>query len=129
MSTAVNRIVGALKLGALAGLAAGVIRLLRRRPEPAATGEARWLPLTETEPVEPRRGPVEFTETATVTDESAQWADPVEGVCPSSHPIKGNVASGIYHVPGGLSYDRTIPQRCYATETDARGDGLRRAKR
>ena len=54
--------------------------------------------------------------------------------CPTTHPIKGNFTtySGercIYHVPGGQFYDKTKPERCYATENEARQDGCRRSKR
>ena len=54
--------------------------------------------------------------------------------CPTSHPIKGNFTtySGepcIYHVPGGGFYGRTKPERCYASEDEARRDGCRRSKR
>lgn len=53
--------------------------------------------------------------------------------CPLTHPIKGNFTtySGepcIYHVPGGRFYDKTNPERCYASETEARQDGCRRSK-
>jgi hypothetical protein len=56
-------------------------------------------------------------------------ADPVEGDCPPGFPVKGKRSSGIFHVPGGLSYDRTVPDRCYATPEDAAADGLRAARR
>ena len=60
---------------------------------------------------------------------SAQrWAEPIDGECPDGFPIKGNADSGIYHVPGGRFYDRTIPERCYADEDDAIADGYRRSK-
>jgi uncharacterized protein (DUF2126 family) len=54
--------------------------------------------------------------------------------CPLSHPIKGNFTtySGercIYHVSGGGFYDKTKPERCYATEAEARLDACRRSKR
>ena len=54
--------------------------------------------------------------------------------CPASHPIKGNFTtySGeacIYHVPGGQFYSKTKPERCYASEEEARQDGCRRSKR
>lgn len=51
-----------------------------------------------------------------------------------SHPIKGNFTPTdpdeycIYHVPGGEFYSRTKPERCYATEADARTDRCRRSK-
>lgn len=35
----------------------------------------------------------------------------------------------IYHVPGGQFYDKTKPERCYATEEEARQDGCRRSRR
>jgi hypothetical protein len=61
--------------------------------------------------------------------------DPQSGwTCPLSHPIKGNFTtySGercIYHVAGGGFYDKTKPERCYATEAEARADGCRRSRR
>lgn len=57
------------------------------------------------------------------------WVDPVDGACPDGYPIKAKLKSGIYHQPGGLAYDRTKPDRCYATAEAAEADGLRAAKR
>ena len=58
------------------------------------------------------------------------WVEPdAEGGCPSSHPIKGNDQSKIFHVPGGMSYDRTKAERCYCDEASAEADGYRKAKR
>jgi hypothetical protein len=37
-------------------------------------------------------------------------------------------ASGIFHVPGGRSYDRTAPVRCYLDAASAEADGYRQAK-
>ena len=56
------------------------------------------------------------------------WVAPVDGACPSGYPIKGNSNSRIYHVPGGRFYDRTVPERCYASAADAEADGYRAAK-
>jgi micrococcal nuclease len=54
---------------------------------------------------------------------------PVSGnACPSEAPIKGN-QSGIYHVPGGQSYERTIPEECFASEEEAQAAGYRKAQR
>ncbi len=61
-------------------------------------------------------------------DGGQRWAEPVDGQCPVGYPIKGNDDSGIYHVPGGRFYERTIPERCYANEDDAIADGYRRSK-
>lgn len=52
--------------------------------------------------------------------------------CPPDRPIKGNVASSgekIYHVPGGAFYDRTDPEECFASETEAQAAGYRPSQR
>jgi hypothetical protein len=57
------------------------------------------------------------------------WIEPNgDGACPTTHPVKGKLASGIYHVPGGANYERTQPDRCYIDEDAALRDGLRRSK-
>src|SRR5262245_11912473 len=62
-------------------------------------------------------------------------ASPLDAwTCPPTYPIKGNFTtySGercIHHSPGDAFYGKTKPERCYATEEDARQDGCRRAKR
>ena len=56
------------------------------------------------------------------------WVPPVGGACPSGYSVKAKANSGIYHVPGGRSYDRTVPERCYASAADAEADGYRAAK-
>ena len=58
----------------------------------------------------------------------ADWVVAVDGKCPDGYPIKVNPVSGIFHVPGGRSYERTVPQRCYATTEAAERDGYRQAK-
>lgn len=57
-----------------------------------------------------------------------RWVDPVDGACPDGFPIKANAKSGIYHVPGGQFYARTVPERCYADADSAEADGYRAAK-
>jgi micrococcal nuclease len=52
----------------------------------------------------------------------------VDGQCPDGYPIKVNPTSGIFHVPGGRFYDRTVAQRCYASAEAAERDGYRQAK-
>lgn len=60
---------------------------------------------------------------------SGDWVEPnADGSCPSTHPIKANDNSGIFHVPGGRFYDRTKAERCYATAEAAAADGYRAAK-
>ena len=57
------------------------------------------------------------------------WVEPLDGGgCPGGHPIKANDSSGIYHVPGGRFYDRTVAVRCYASPEAAAADGYRAAK-
>jgi hypothetical protein len=57
------------------------------------------------------------------------WVEPVDGTCPTSHPVKAKLASKIFHLPGMLNYERTRPDRCYADADAATTDGLRPAKR
>ena len=71
----------------------------------------------------------------------AATSSPTKGVapvsaweCPGTHPIKGNftTSSGercIYHVPGGQFYNKTKPERCYASRDEANVDGCRASKR
>lgn len=84
-------------------------------PPPAATA-----PRFAGRPEGERRGSAGST--------SAVWVEPVDGDCPSGYPIKANDNSGIFHVPGGRFYERTVPERCYADAHDAEADGYRRAK-
>jgi hypothetical protein len=58
----------------------------------------------------------------------AAWVEPADGECPPGYPVKAKVASGIFHVEGGGNYDRTKPDRCYATPAAAEADGLRQSK-
>ncbi|MBK9179191.1 MAG: hypothetical protein IPM45_06380 [Acidimicrobiales bacterium] len=97
----------------LAGLAEAARRLLRPRP-PQPT-EAPWPPLE----VVPSPAPAG----------DDPWVEPTEGTCPATHPVKAKLASGIYHLPGMLNYERTRPDRCYASAEAAEADGLRPAKR
>lgn len=57
------------------------------------------------------------------------WVEPDDATCPSSHPVKAKLTSGIYHEPGGANYGRTVPDRCYRDSGAAAADGLRPAKR
>jgi hypothetical protein len=56
------------------------------------------------------------------------WVPPVDGTCPAGFPVKANANSGIFHVAGGRFYERTVPERCYATAQSAEADGYRPAK-
>jgi hypothetical protein len=52
-----------------------------------------------------------------------------EKSCPPEFPIKGNATSRIYHLPGGPTYEATIPEFCFANEEAAVGLGYRPRKR
>lgn len=73
-------------------------------------------------------GPMPDDSAAADGPPASTWMPPVDGACPSGYPIKGNANSRIYHVPGGRFYDRTVPERCYASAADAEADGYRAAK-
>ncbi|CAN5859963.1 hypothetical protein BH24ACT3_BH24ACT3_11810 [soil metagenome] len=57
------------------------------------------------------------------------WVAPDGGICPTTHPVKAKLSSRIFHLPGGLNYGRTKPDRCYRSAEEAEGEGLRAAKR
>lgn len=76
---------------------------------------------------EPAPAPNPVADVADVT-EVARWAPPVDGECPPGYPVKANDNSGIYHLPGGRSYERTVAERCYATAEAAEADGYRQSK-
>lgn len=88
-------------------------------------------PSTEeaTEPVPPPSPPTLLPVPDPPAAAAPRWGDPVDGTCPEGYPVKVNERSGIYHVPGGLSYERTQATRCYADPAEAEADGFRRAKR
>src|SRR4051812_31087432 len=96
----VRRLVG---LGLLAGVAYAVWRATENPPEPFPDGDApnRDVDVESTATTVQEMAPVEATTDA--------WVEVEDGVCPVSHPVKGKLKSGIYHLPGGASYDRTTP--------------------
>ncbi|WP_258142560.1 hypothetical protein [Arthrobacter sp. MYb227] len=53
--------------------------------------------------------------------------------CPAGYPVKGNKTGSNkewkYHVRGGAFYNRTIPEQCFKTTSDARKAGYRASKR
>jgi len=48
--------------------------------------------------------------------------------CPDGYPIKANAPSGIYHEPVSSTYQRTIPEFCFATAADAEAAGFRASR-
>lgn len=120
MPAALPRLARLLKFGAVVSVAVGVARSIARSRRRQGTGSATWPPLEQTGEPEPRSEPVQA---------APRGVEPVDGACPPGYPIKANSSSKIFHVPGGRSYDRTVPDRCYAGEADASADGYRRAQR
>jgi hypothetical protein len=75
--------------------------------------------------------PFETVDTAADPDPgSPRWFAAAADVTdpPDGFPIKVKESSGIYHVPGGRFYDRTRPDRWYATADAAEADGYRPSK-
>jgi hypothetical protein len=121
MKRSIRRLLG---LGALAAVAYGVWRAYeRRRVETGVTWDPQPFPF----PPKPR---VETPpEVAPPVGSATPWVEPDGAACPTTHPVKVKLASGIFHVPGGMNYDRTHPDRCYANTEAAEADGFRSAKR
>ncbi len=124
----------------LALLGLGVALVVRRRSAArlqalGGVGGAEWPPLRPAMTVPPVAAPTAAslvttelpTDDAPLMDGTA-WVLPVDGTCPAGFPVKANGNSGIFHVPGGRFYERTVPERCYATPHSAEADGYRRAK-
>lgn len=95
-------------------------------PAPAATVEPE--PVAEEAPLPPPAAKPKATPRPKKVALPAS-VDPSDGVCPDSHPVKGKLASGLFHVPGGFAYARTKPDRCYVDVAAAEADGLRPSKR
>jgi hypothetical protein len=132
-----------LGIGLLAGAAYAVWRAIEAN---RVAGDAAWEPQPFPFPPQPRvdaktaaergnRAELASERTAaervsrSAESERDKWRAPVDGACPSTHPVKAKEASHIFHVPGGQSYDRTAPDRCYVDAAAAEADGFRAAKR
>jgi hypothetical protein len=129
-------------LGLLVGVFVAIQRLResRRLGPPSLDGNgsaAPWPRLAVDTPTAPITEAT--TATATIAEAApaeapvtaaAAWVEPeAGGACPLTHPVKASVSRGIFHVPGGASYGRMQPERCYRTAEDAVADGLRQASR
>jgi len=123
MKTLFKRLLG---LGALAAMGYAMWRAYERRK--VNTG-VTWDPQPFPYPPQPHTDAP--SEAAPVVEQPVDngWVEPSDGTCPTSHPVKAKLASGIFHVPGGANYDRTRADRCYASPEVATADGLRAAKR
>lgn len=100
-------------------------------PAPTAPVERTSVPIADLQeaPSTPMRVAAAKKPAAPRKKKLPPWVDPVDGECPPTHPVKAKLASQIYHLPGGLNYARTRPDRCYVDAAAAEADGLRPAKR
>ena len=115
-------------LAVISGAAFAVWSAVQRRNEPelAATPSPSRVP-EPPPPPPPAPAVSESPGPALTADPPSRWRAPVDGACPDGYPVKV-AKSGIYHVPGGRSYERTTAERCYMNADDAEADGYRRAK-
>ena len=101
------------------GLAFYVVKVLRGDPAPVFSGTPTGPP-PDAPPVTPPKPSVA---------PSPAWVDAEGEATPATHPVKAKLKSGIYHLPGMLNYERTVPDRWYRDAAAAEADGLRKAKR
>ena len=132
MKTLFKRLLG---MGALATMGYALWRAYeRRKVDTGVNWDAQPFPYppqprTEDKAAEPVENVDTPAEGASGGGAGSGWIEPNDGACPTSHPVKAKLTSGIFHVPGGANYTRTQPDRCYATPEAAETDGLRPAKR
>jgi hypothetical protein len=120
---------GALGLGLLGGLAFALWRAFVKRAAERPKG-IEWESAPFPFPPVPRATAPRTNNGANGSTNNAQtWIEPnSDGTCPATHPVKAKLSSGIFHVSGGLNYERTNPDRCYVDEAAAEADGLRPSK-
>jgi hypothetical protein len=100
-------------------LLAALANWWRQRNEPGlAAGPPEWPPWPDV-PTPPPTTPA---------TSAPAWVEATDGEDPAGYPIKLKVSSGIFHVPGGRFYERTNPDRWYATAEAAIADGYRQSK-
>src|SRR5713101_5444545 len=104
----------ALGLGVIAGAGYAVWRAFEQRAATPDGSGARWQAQPFPYPPQPRVPPV--------SPGTSSWVESTDGTCPTSHPVKAKLASGIFHEPGGASYERTKADRCYASGEAAAAD-------
>ena len=112
-------------LGVFAGGGCAAYRVWRQRQSPPSTSP-QWPPL-DTSPTTSHASAPKIADTPPA-EPAARWTAPINGDCPDGYPVKANDNSGIFHVPGGRFYARTVAERCYANAEDANADGYRPAK-
>jgi hypothetical protein len=122
-----KRFVGA---GVVAGIVYAIWRVLDER---SRASELTWTAQPFPSPPKPEvREAVTWPPEPSAHVPSAsgeEWVEPDGDACPTTHPVKAKLTSGIYHEPGGQMYSRTTPDRCYRDADAAIADGLRASKR
>jgi hypothetical protein len=115
-------------LGMMSGMLFAMRAFARMQPPRVTTPGIAEAPLAESPAAAP---PV--VDSPPETGAAATERDYIDGDgsdhCPADYPIKANERSGIYHLPGDLAYDRTVPTYCYQSEASAERDGYRHAYR
>jgi hypothetical protein len=122
---AIRRTLG---LGVVAGVVYAAWRTYHARVAAAPRTEGSWEAAPFPFPPIPRPAPAPPSHANATIAASSDAVDAVDGVCPTSHPVKGKLASGIFHEPGGRNYERTRADRCYIDADAAESDGLRPSK-
>jgi hypothetical protein len=113
-----------------AGVVAGALYALWRViDERTRQSELAWTPQPFPSPPMPVPHSPEPAAPAAPDEAGETWVEPTDGGCPVSHPVKAKLGSGIFHVPGGQMYERTVPDRCYRDAAAAEADDLRPSKR
>jgi hypothetical protein len=116
-----------------AGRAVGLLPTATPRPTATITatpGPTRTPAPTETPAPSPTPRPT-GTPPPTPTPDPTRAAIAAERAAPCAvGQIKGNVESGLYHVPAGRDYARTRANvKCFDSVADAAGAGFRAAER
>ena len=122
MKTLFKRLLG---LGALAAMGYAVWRAYeRRKVDTGVNWDAQpfpYPPQPHTEaPSETAPAP-QLRQRDAGRDDGGAWIEPNDGACPTSHPVKAKLTSGIFHVPGGANYD-AHPARPLLRHSRGRGD-------
>lgn len=101
----------------------------RQRSEATSpAGPPEWPPWPDAPTAPTTATATASTPTATTATPASAWVEGSGGEAPAGYPIKLKVSSGIFHVPGGRFYERTNPDRWYATAEAAIADGYRQSK-
>src|SRR6478735_9264309 len=88
-----------------------LVRILRGSPRPPLADTPEAVDTIDLSTPVPSRTVPPSADPADEAGASVPWVEPFEGACPPGYPVKGKLASGIYHQPGGAAYERTKPDR------------------